>query len=172
MDRTGKEEIVGQIRETFDGVMSIVLADFRGMDVGTTSALRDEFRKAGCGYRVLKNTLVKLAIKGTDMEVMSEHLAGPTAVIWSTESPADAAKIAVKYAKENNKFVIKGGYFEGKSLDVQGVATLSTMPDKPECQANLLMTFLAAPQDFVRQTMAGPQNFVYLLAARERSMNS
>jgi large subunit ribosomal protein L10 len=172
MHRTGKEEIVGQIRETFQGVMSIVLADFRGMDVTTTSELREEFRKAGCGYRVLKNTLVKLAIKDTDMEVMSEHLAGPTAVIWSTESPADAAKIAVNYAKTNKKFVIKGGYFEGKSLDVQGVTQLSTMPDKPECQANLLMTFIAAPQDFVRQTIAGPQNFVYLLAARERSMNS
>jgi large subunit ribosomal protein L10 len=58
MHRTGKEEIVGQIRETFQGVMSIVLADFRGMDVTTTSELREEFRKAGCGYRVLKNTLV------------------------------------------------------------------------------------------------------------------
>lgn len=106
------------------------------------------------------------------MEVMSEHLAGPTAVIWSTESPADAAKVAVKYAKENKKFVIKGGYFEGTSLDLAGVVQLSKMPDKPQCQANLLMTFIAAPQKFVRTTMAGPMNFMYLLAARERSLNS
>ncbi len=172
MDRTGKEAVVGEIKESFEGVMSIVLADFRGMDVGSVTELREEFRKAGCGYKVLKNTLVKLAIKDTDMEVMSEHLAGPTAVIWSTESPADAAKIAVKYAKENKKFVIKGGYFEGESLDVAGIDRLSKMPDKPACQASLLMTFLAAPQDFVRQTIAAPQNFMYLLAARERSQNS
>ena len=172
MDRTGKEAVVGEIRESFENVMSIVLADFRGMDVGSITELREEFRKAGCGYKVLKNTLVKLAIKGTDMEVMSEHLAGPTAVIWSTESPADAAKVAVKYAKENKKFVIKGGYFEGASLDVAGVDQLSKMPDKPACQASLLMTFIAAPQQFVRQTIAGPQNFMYLLAARERSLNS
>jgi large subunit ribosomal protein L10 len=172
MDRSGKEAVVGEIRESFENVMSIVLADFRGMDVGSVTELREEFRKAGCGYKVLKNTLVKLAIKGTDMEVMSEHLAGPTAVIWSTESPADAAKVAVKYAKENKKFVIKGGYFEGTSLDVAGVDQLSKMPDKPACQASLLMTFIAAPQQFVRTTLAGPQNFMYLLAARERSLNS
>ena len=172
MDKAGKEQVVGEVRETFSDVMSIVLADFRGMDVDSVTELRDKFRAAGCGYRVIKNTLVKLAIKDTDMEVMSEHLAGPTAVIWSTESPSDAAKIALSYAKENKKFVVKGGYFEGQSLDLAGVAQLSKLPDKPECQANLLMTFLAAPTDFVRQTMAGPQNFVYLLAARERSMNS
>jgi len=83
MDKSGKEAIVGEIRESFENVMSIVLADFRGMDVGSVTELREEFRKAGCGYRVIKNTLVKLAIKDTDMEVMSEHLAGPTAVIWS-----------------------------------------------------------------------------------------
>lgn len=170
MDRTGKEQIVAEVKETFDGVMSIVLADFRGMDVESVTGLREEFRKANCGYRVIKNTLVKLAIQGTDMEVMSEHLQGPTAVIWSTESPADAAKIAVKYAKDNKKFVIKGGYFEGQSLDVAGVDQLSKMPDKPACQASLLMTFLAAPTDFVKQTIAAPQNFMYLLAARERSL--
>jgi large subunit ribosomal protein L10 len=172
MDRSGKTQVIGEVKETFEGVMSIVLADFRGMDVGSVSELREEFRQAGCGYRVIKNSLVKLAIKDTDMEVMSEHLAGPTAVIWSTESPSDAAKVAVKYAKENKKFVIKGGYFEGTSLDLAGVVQLSKMPDKPQCQANLLMTFIAAPQKFVRTTMAGPMNFMYLLAARERSLNS
>ena len=172
MDYSAKEAIVGEIRESFENVMSIVLADFRGMDVASVTELREEFRKVGCGYRVLKNTLVKLAIKGTDMEVMSEHLAGPTAVIWSTESPADAAKVAIKYAKTNAKFVIKGGYFEGASLNAAGVDQLSKMPDKPACQASLLMTFIAGPQQFVRTTMAGPQNFMYLLAARERSLNS
>ncbi|MBL4632359.1 MAG: 50S ribosomal protein L10 [Kofleriaceae bacterium] len=172
MDKAGKQVVINEVKETFAGVMSIVLADFRGMDVASISELREEFRKAGCGYRVIKNTLVKLAIKDTDMEVMSEHLKGPTAVIWSTESPADAAKIAVNYAKTNKKFVIKGGYFEGESLDLAGVNQLSKMPDKPQSQSNLLMTFIAAPQNFVRTTIAGPQNFLYLLAARERSLNS
>lgn len=172
MERATKEQVVGEIRETFDGVMSVVLADFRGLDVPTITEIRDEFRAAGCGYRVLKNTLVKLAIKDTSFEPMSALLAGPTAVIWSTESPSAAAKIAVKRAKDHKEFVVKGGFFEGSVLDEAGVTQLSKMPGKPELQASLLMTFIAAPQDFVRTIAAGPLNFLYLLQARERSLNS
>lgn len=172
MDRPNKAQVVGEIRETFDNVMSVVLADFRGLDVPTVTEIRDEFRAAGCGYRVLKNTLVKLAIQDTGMEPMSTLLAGPTAVIWSTESPSVAAKIAVKRAKDHKEFRIKGGFFEGTVLDTAGIDQLSKMPDKPECQAALLMTFLAAPQQFVRTMAAGPLNFLYLLQARERSLNS
>lgn len=170
MDRAGKHQVVSDIKEAFSDVMSVVLADFRGLDVPTVTEIRQEFRKAGCHYRVLKNTLVKIAIKGSDMEPMSSLLAGPTALMWSNESPAAPAKLAVKYAKEQKNFVIKGGYFEGQVLDLAGVEQLSTMPGKPELQATLLMTFLAAPQDFVRQIIAGPQNFAYLLDARKRAL--
>lgn len=169
MDRSTKEQVVGEIKEEFAGVTSVVLADYRGIDVPAVTEMRDEFRKAGCQYRVLKNTLVKIAIKETNLEPMSALLQGPTAVIWSTESPAAPAKIAVKWAKDK-KIAIKGGFFEGELLDIAGVDRLSKMPDKPELQATLLMTFLAAPQDFVRQIAAGPQNFMYLLDARKRKL--
>ena len=172
MHRSNKEQVVGEIRETFDGVMSVVLADFRGLDVPTVTEIRDEFRGAGCGYRVLKNTLINLAITDTSMAPMSQLLVGPTAVIWSTDSPSIAAKIAVKRAKDHKNFVVKGGFFEGQVLDEAGIDRLSKMPDKPQVQASLLMTFLAAPQQFVRTTIAGPMNFLYLLQARERSLNS
>jgi large subunit ribosomal protein L10 len=170
MDRAAKEQVVGELKEAFTNVMSVVLADYRGIDVPTVTAMRDEFRKAGCHYRVLKNTLVKIAIKGSDMEPMSQLLAGPTAVMWSTESPAAPAKLAVRYAKEMPNFIVKGGFFEGTVLDQGGVERLSKMPGKAELQATLLMTFLAAPQDFVRFTIAGPQNFMYLLDARKRAL--
>ena len=170
MDRAGKRQQVSEIKEAFTDVMSIVLADYRGLDVPTVTEMRDEFRKAGCHYRVLKNTLVKIAIKGSEIEPMSALLSGPTAVIWSSESPAAPAKLAVKYAKAQKNFVIKGGFFEGEVLDQPGVERLSKMPGKQELQATLLMTFLAAPQDFVRQIIAGPQNFMYLLDARKRSL--
>lgn len=169
MERQRKEDLVGEIKETFQGVSSVVLADYRGLDVPTVTEMRHDFEKAGCSYRVLKNTLVKIAIKGTNLEPMSALLAGPTAVIWSVESPAAPAKLAVKWAKEHKSFSIKGGFFEGV-LDEAGVKQLSTMPDKPELQATLLMTFLAAPQEFVKQLAAGPQNFMYLLDARKRNM--
>jgi large subunit ribosomal protein L10 len=172
MLRSDKERIVGELAQKFEGIMSVVLADYRGTDVNTVVEIRDEFRKADCEYRVLKNSLVKLAIAGSSLEPMTTLLAGPTAVIWSYDSPSAPAKIAVKYAKDLKTFTIKGGFFEGQILDEGGVDRLSKMPDKPECQATLLMTFLAAPQDFVRQIIAGPQNFMYLLDARRRSMGS
>ena len=170
MDRAGKRQKVSEIKEAFSEVMSIVLADYRGLDVPTVTEMRDEFRQAGCHYRVLKNTLVKIAIKDSEIEPISTFLSGPTAVMWSNESPAAPAKLAVKFAKAQKNFVIKGGFFEGELLDESGIQRLSKMPGKKELQATLLMTFLAAPQDFVRQIIAGPQNFMYLLDARRRSM--
>lgn len=170
MDKAGKSQVVDQIKEDFNGVMSVILADYRGVDVPTVTEIRDEFRAAGCHYRVLKNTLVKIAIKDSELEPMSTLLSGPTAVIWSTESPAAPAKIATKWAKNVEAFEIKGGFFEGNVLDVAGVDALSNMPGKEELQATLLMTFLAAPTDFVRQINAAPQNFAYLIDARKRSL--
>lgn len=170
MDRAGKQEILGEIREAFANVQSVVLADYRGVTVPVVTAIRDEFRKNGCKYRVIKNSLVKIAVQGSQMEPMIQHLAGMTAVIWSDESPQTPAKIALKWAREEKNFKIKGGYYDGQALDAKGVEMLSTMPGKPELQASLLMTFLAAPQSFVAQLAAGPQNFVYLLAARERAL--
>jgi len=172
MDRTQKEQVIGEIKENFAGVTSLVLADYRGLDVPTVTEMRQEFAKAGCSYRVLKNTLVKIAIQGTELEPISAYLAGPTALMWSTESPSAPAKLAVKYAKEQKSFVIKGGFFEGEALDIAGVTQLSTMPDKPELQSTLLMTFIAAPTDFVRHLAAGPQEFVYLLDARKRELEA
>ena len=172
MDKATKTQIIGELKETFDGVTSVILADFRGIDVPTVTSIRHEFTKEGCGYKVLKNTLVKLAIKDSDMEPMSGLLAGPAAVRWTTDSPAAAAKLAVKFAKDEKHFNIKGGFFEGEVLDVAGVERLSKMPGKKELQATLLMTFIAAPTDFVKQIIAGPQNFMYLLDARKRSMEA
>ena len=137
MDKAGKEAILGEIKEAFANVQSIVLADYRGITVPVVTAIRDDFRKAGCHYRVLKNSLVKIAVKGSKMEPLSIHLAGPTAVIWSNESPQTPAKVALKWAKDEPKFKIKGGYFDGQALDVKGVTTLSKMPGKPELQASL-----------------------------------
>lgn len=171
MERAEKQQLIDEVSQTFANVSAVILADFRGMDVGTVTGMRNEFRKAGCGYRVIKNTLIKIAVKDTKMAPMTSLLAGPTAVIWSTEAPSTPAKLAVKFAKEQaQKFRIKGGYFEGQVLDEKGVEQLSKMPGKPELQASLLMTFLAAPTDLVRTLAAGPMNFLYLLQARERSL--
>ena len=170
MDRAGKDEILGEIKAAFADVQSVVIADYRGITVPVVTTMRDEFRKAGCHYRVLKNSLVKIAVKGSKMEAMTSLLVGPSAVIWSTESAQAAPKLALKIAKDEPKFVIKGAYFDGKAYDAKGVEFLAKMPGKPELQASLLMTFLAAPTDFVRLLAAAPTNFAYLLDARKRQL--
>src|SRR5215831_3234321 len=170
MDRSQKEQSVGEIKEAWTNVQSIILAEYRGLDVPTVTAVRDEFRKAGCQYKVFKNTLVRIAIKGSRIEPISKLLEGPTAVIWSTESPSTPAKVATKIAREHEKFVIKGGYFDGQALDASGVKSLATMPGKDELRAQFLMTLLAAPTDFVRLLAAGPTNLLYVLQARERQL--
>jgi large subunit ribosomal protein L10 len=170
MDKAGKAEILGEIKEAFANVTSVVIADYRGITVPVVTAMRDDFRKNGCHYRVIKNSLVKIAVKGSSMEPMSVLMAGPTAVIWSTEIPQTPAKLALKWAKEEPKFKIKGGFFDGKVLDEQGVGALSRLPGKDEIRASLLMTFLAAPTDLVRTIIAGPQNFAYVLDARKRQL--
>jgi large subunit ribosomal protein L10 len=170
MDRTQKQSMVGEIQTAWKDVQSIVLAEYRGLDVPTVTAVRDQFRKANCQYKVLKNTLVRIAIQGSRVEPIARLLEGPTALIWSNESPSTPAKIATKIAKEHEKFVIKGGYFDGQALDAKGVESLASMPGKDELRASLLMTFLAAPTELVRTLAAGPTNFLYVLQARERDL--
>ncbi len=170
MDRAAKEQMLGEIKEAFENVASVVIADYRGIRVPVVTTMRDDFRKAGCNYRVLKNSLVKIAVKGSKMEPMSALMVGTTAVIWSNEVPQTPAQVALKWAKDEPKFKIMGGYFEGRVLDVAGVNALARMPGKNEIRASMLMTFLAAPQSFVAQLVAGPQNFAYLLDARKRQL--
>ncbi len=173
MERTQKEQVLGEIKEAWKNVASIVIADYRGIKVPVVTTMRDDFRKAGCHYRVIKNSLVKIAVKGSKMEPITQLMTGTTAVIWTTgESPQPPAQIALKWAKDEPKFQIKGGYYEGQMLDVAGVEMLAKMPGKAEIRASMLMTFLAAPQGFVAQLAAGPQNFAYLVDARRRQLES
>ena len=170
MDRSQKEQMLGEIKEAWQNVASVIVADYSGITVPVVTAMRDDFRKNGCHYRVLKNSLVKIAVKGSKMEPMSALMVGPTAVIWSTDTPQTPAKVALKWAKDEPKFKIKGGYYEGQVLDIKGVEMLSKMPGKNEIRASMLMTFLAGPQNFVAQIAAPIQNFAYLLDARKRNL--
>ena len=92
-------------------------------------------------------------------------------MIFSYESPSAPAKVATKFAKDQEKFVLKGGYFEGV-LDAKGVESLATMPGKDELRAKLLATFMAPATDLVRTLSAGAQNFMYLLSAKERAADT
>jgi large subunit ribosomal protein L10 len=172
MDRTQKAQQVAELKAKLQKSAAIVLADYRGLTVPTVTSLRDDFRKQQCEYKVYKNTLVKLAIVGTAMEKMGKYLEGPTAIIFSWDSPSAAAKVAKDFAKGNEKFKIKGGYLEGSILDEKGVLAAADLPGKDEIRAALLATFVAPATNFVRTINAGAQNFAYLIDARKRALEA
>lgn len=172
MNSTEKNATIDVLKTRLASAQSLIVADFRGLTVESDNKLRREFRAFGCEYQVVKNTLLGKAVKGTAMEVLDSLLAGPTAIAYSTEDPSAPAKVATKMAKAESKFVIKGGYIDGKLLDKSGVEVLSTMPGKDEARATFLATLLAVPQNFLRLLSAAPQNFVHLLAAREDALKN
>jgi large subunit ribosomal protein L10 len=170
VNATEKNASIDSLKTRIASAQSLILADFRGLTVESDNKVRREFRAVGCEYQVVKNTLLGKAVKGTPMEVLESLLAGPTAIAFSREDPAAPAKVATKVARAEGKFVIKGGYLDGKLLDRKGVEALSTLPGKDEARATFLATLLAVPQNFLRLLAAAPQNFVHLLAAREDSL--
>ena len=170
MNSTEKNASIDLLKTRLASAQSLILADFRGLPVESDNKLRREFRAVGCEYQVVKNTLLGKAVKGTPMEVLESLLEGPTAIAFSSEDPSAPAKVATKVARAEGKFVIKGGYIDGKLLDRKGVEELSTLPGKDEARATFLATLLAVPQNFLRLLAAAPQNFVHLLAAREDSL--
>jgi large subunit ribosomal protein L10 len=170
VNATEKKSNIDSLKTRLASAQSLILADFRGLTVESDNKLRREFRAVGCEYQVVKNTLLGMAVKGTAMEVLESLLAGPTAIAYSTEDPSAPAKVATKVARTESKFVIKGGYVDGKLLDKTGVEQLSTLPSKDEARATFLATLLAVPQNFLRLLGAAPQNFVYLLSARKDAL--
>ncbi len=171
MKREQKREQIAEIQDRFARMSGALLTDFRGLNVASMTALRDEFREAGVEYKVVKNTLFGLAIKDQPyVEALTEHLTGPTAVAWSYDDPAAPARVAVGFAKSNKNLKIKCAVLDGKVLEGSSVVELSKMASKEELQSQLLATFMAPAQGFVRLMAAAPTNFVYLLDARHREI--
>ena len=173
MDRNEKQNAIGELKGRFDRMTSLVLLDYKGINVETVTKLRAEFRKAGVEYKVAKNTLVKQALKGTKLlDVLKPHLRGMTAFAWSYEDPSAAAKVVKNFLKDNEgKIGLRAGVIDGTLIDAKGVTEqLATMPGKDELRAQLLATMQAPLQQFVALLNAPAQNFAYLLDAKHRDM--
>jgi large subunit ribosomal protein L10 len=172
MIRATKEIHIGQIKARFEKMTAAVFLDFKGMTVENVTRLRAEFRKAGVEYKVVKNTLVKHALKDAPYKKkLDDVLVGMTGIAWSYEDPSAAAKVVKAFKKDpaGDKLQIKAGLIEGSILDAKGVEDqLATMPGKNELRAMLLATLQAPLQSFVALLAAPAQNFAYLLAAKER----
>ena len=172
MNRTQKQAEIDVIKDRFGRMASAVITDYRGLDVESINKLRRAFDKyEGIEYRVVKNTLVKLAIKEDGFsQKLEAYLAGPTAIAWSYEDPVAPAKVSVDFAKDNDKLQVKCAVLDGEVLDEEGVKQLSKMPGKDEIKAQLLATFMAPAYSMVRLLVAAPTNFLYLMEARKREL--
>jgi len=163
MERAQKETVVGSIKDKFDRMSSAVFLDFKGLNVDKVSKLRDEFRKSGVEYRVVKNSLVRHAIKHHGWaKSLNTSLVGMTGVAWSYEDPSAAAKVITAFLKDpandKLKLKVKAGLIDGQLLSADAV----------ESQ---LATMQAPLQQFLQQLQAPAQTFVYLLKAKEDKAN-
>jgi len=170
MNRTQKAEMVERLKNDLANIPALVLADFRGLGVEAANSLRREFEKENCQYRVVKNTLLRLAIQGTPLEPIKPYLEGPTAIAWSQDDPIAPARVAAKFAKDTKEFQLKGGVVDGKGLTEEGVKALATMPGKNDLRAGILGLMVAVPQQFLGVLEGVPREFLMVLGAREEQL--
>lgn len=154
MQREQKEQVVETLRETFTNATSVVVAHQKGLTVAQMTDLRGRMREAGAGFKVTKNRLAKRALDGTSFEGISDLFSGPTTVAYS-EDPVAAAKVAVKYAGDNDKFEVVGGGLDGKALSVDEVKALAALPPLDELRAKIV-GMIATPATRLAQVTAAP----------------
>ena len=148
--RSDKEQEVAALRERISRANALVLSDYRGLSVEDANDLRRKLREATDGsieYRVTKNTLLKLAVEGTSAAGVAPILQGPTALALAYDEPAALAKALVEYAKQNEKFEIKGGVVEGEVVDLAQIRAIAALPGKDELRSMLMATLLAPMQN-------------------------
>lgn len=137
MDRAEKQELVTTLNESFSKISLLVVGHYSGLTVKEITDLRRQMLAAGASFKVSKNRLTKLALQGTKFEAISNLLTGPTAIAYSAD-PIAAAKVAVDYAKKNEKFVLRGAVMSGQVLDVNGVKALAALPSLNELRGKLV----------------------------------
>ena len=159
-----KKAVVAEVSEQVSKAQAIVLAEYRGIEVGEMTKLRAQARSSGVYLRVLKNTLVRRAVDGTPFSGLANNMVGPLVFGISTD-PVAAAKVLNDFAKTNDKFVIKAGAMPNQVMDANGVKALASMPSREELLAKLLGTMQAPVAKFVRTLNEVPTSFVRGLAA-------
>jgi large subunit ribosomal protein L10 len=154
MERAEKREVVTALHDVFAKTGVVVVAHYAGLTVAQMTKLRSEMRSAGGRVKVAKNRLVKLALEGTDAKGIADLLKGPTCLAFS-DDPVAAPKIAVKFAKANEKFVILGGSMGSTALDAKGVNSLADLPSLDELRGTLI-GLLQAPASKIARTLNEP----------------
>ena len=159
-----KQAIVSEVAAQIGSAQSVIVAEYRGLDVGAVTDLRAKARKSGLYLRVLKNTLARRAVKGTPFEKLSEQMVGPL-IYGISRDPVVGAKVLSAFAKDNEKLVIRGGAMPNVLMSVKDVRALAALPSRDELLAKLMGTMQAPVAKLVRTMNEVPGRFVRTLAA-------
>lgn len=159
-----KKAVVAEVSAEVANAQAVIVAEYRGLEVGQITALRAKARESGVYLRVLKNTLVRRAVEGTPFEGLTSQLVGPL-IYGISADPVASAKVLQEFAKTNDKLVIKGGAMPNYVMDANGVKALASMPSREELLAKLLGTMQAPVAKFVQTLNEVPSKFVRTVAA-------
>ena len=164
LNREEKAAVIAEVGAQVASAQAIIVAEYRGLEVGEITALRKQARESGVYLRVLKNTLARRAVAGTPFEGLSDKLVGPL-IYGISKDPVSAAKVLADFAKTNDKLALKAGAMPNAVLDQNGVKALASMPSREELLAQLMGTMQAPVAKFVRTLNEVPGKFVRTVAA-------
>ena len=169
MDRAKKPQVVSDLNAVFNEISVVVVTRNLGLTVAQSTMLRNKMRDAGATYKVTKNSLAKIATKGTVYESISDMLTGPIALA-SSKDPVAAAKVVAEFAKTNDKLEIVGGAMGSTLLDADGVKALATMPSLDELRAKLVGLIQAPATKIVQIIQAPAGQIARVLSAHAEKM--
>lgn len=170
--RTEKQAIVAELKEKLTATKGAVLTNYRGLTVGQDTKLRRKLREAGVEYRVVKNTMTRIAAQEIGLEGLDAYLEGPTAIAISMTDPVAPAKLISEFAKENKVLEIKAGIVEGKVIDAAGVKELASLPSREVLIAKMLGSMQSPISGFVNVLQGTIRNVVYVLEAVRKQKES
>lgn len=147
-----KQAVVAEVANVANSALSAVAAEYRGMSVSQLTELRAKARESGVYVRVVKNSLARLAVKGTEFECMNDRFSGPLMLAFSTEDPGSAARLFRDFAKTNDKLVITVGAVGGETIDASDIGKLANLPTRDEA-ISLLMAVMQAPVTKLARTL-------------------
>ena len=153
MNREEKKQLLSDLNELFNASELVVVSHYKGLTVAEVSELRNNIRKAGAGFRVTKNRIAKLALKGTKFEGLTELFNGPTAIAFAND-PISACKACVEFAKTNEKLVVIGGAMGTGVLSIDEINRLASIPSMDELRAKLIGLLQAPASQLARVTKA------------------